>query len=171
MGPRAPFIPVRPLLVAATAAIAAVPSGASAKTLSGTMQTTVTVDTSCRLQTEDMHFGDATFFNGVLDTTAVITVKCGASVPYSVTIDNGQNFNATRRMWSGSGNGGPSYVPYEIYRNAIRTQRWGSTAGTMASGVTPSNAAPVLLTAYCRVLNTRVLAKPYTDTVTVTLNF
>lgn len=171
MGSRAPSILVRLLLAATATTFAAVPIGALAKTLTGTMQTQVTVDTSCRLQTEDMHFGTATFFNGVVDATALITIRCGPDTPYSVTIDDGLYFNGQRRMWSGSGNGGPSFVPYDIYRNAIRTLRWGATAGTMSSGTTPASGAPVVLTAYGRVLDTKVRAKPYEDTVTVTLNF
>ena len=171
MGPRALSILVRLVLAALSVAFAAAPTGVFAKTLGTTLTMQVTIQSGCGLQTEDMHFGSGTFLNGVIDASAVITVRCGPNTPYSVSIDNGQNFNATRRMWSGSGNGGPSYVPYEIYRNAIRTQRWGATVATMASGTTPSNGAPVLLTAYGRVLNTKVLAKPYEDTVTITLNF
>lgn len=41
----------------------------------------------------------------------------------------------------------------------------------MASETTSSTGAPLLLTAYGRVLDTQVLAKSYEDTVTVTLNF
>lgn len=171
MGYSAPPIIRRLLTAVALLALGVLPTGLSAKTMGATLQMQVTIDTSCRLQTEDLHFGTANFFNGIADATAVITVRCGPNVNYSVAIDNGLNFNGQRRMWSGSGKGGPSYVPYEIYRNAIRTQRWGATAATIASGTTPVNGSPVALTVYGRVLNTKVLAKPYEDTVTVTLNF
>lgn len=87
-----------------------------------------------------MHFGSGTFLNGVIDATATITVRWGPNTPYSVAIDNGQNFAATRRMSSGSGKGGPSYVPYEIYRNAIRTQRWGRLWGRWRARPRPPRA-------------------------------
>jgi spore coat protein U-like protein len=86
-----------------------------------------------------------------------------------VAIDNGQNFNGQRRMSNGTG-GFFAYVPYQIYRNAARTQVWGSTAGTLVSGTTPVT-GDVTLTAYGRVPNSIVLPRDYVDTVTVTVNF
>lgn len=156
--------------VLTAAAVAAVPIGASAKRATGTADTRLRVDTSCRLNTEPMTFGAANLFSGQIDTTAIFKLSCGPAVAYTVAIDNGQYFNGQRRMYGGVFAGFLLYVPYEIYRNAARTQVWGSAAGNVIGGTTPVN-GDVILTAYGRVPNSLVLARPYVDTVTVTVNF
>ena len=155
----------------AAAIFAASPSLSVAKTTSGTLRTSVTVDTSCRTTLTDLAFGNATLFSGQMDATTTIALSCGPGVNYSVAIDNGRYFNGQRRMYGGVpilGLG--SYVTYQLYRNAARTQVWGATAGTMVTGTTPAN-GKALLTVYGRVPNSIVFARPYQDTVTVTVNF
>lgn len=152
------------------AAVLAAPIGASAKTVSGTMPARLRVDTSCRLNTEPLTFGTANLFSGQIDATALVKLSCGPAVAFTVAIDNGLYFNGQRRMYGGVWAGFQLYVPYQIYRDAARTQVWGSTAGTLATGTTPVN-GDVTLTAYGRVPNSIVLARPYLDTVTVTVNF
>ena len=150
-------------------ALAAVPIAASAGTLTNTLDARLDVDTSCRVFTEPLHFGNANIFSGVIDATARIRLSCGPFVAYAVAIDNGQHFNGQRRMF-GPPPGWFSYVNYQIYRNAARTQVWGATPATMMTGTTPVN-GEVTLTAYGRVPNSIVLAREYTDVVTVTVNF
>lgn len=152
------------------AAFLAAPVGVSAKTNTGTMAARVQVDTSCRLNTEPLTFGTVNLFSGQVDATTNVKLSCGPAVAYSVAIDNGQYYNGQRRMYGGVFAGFQLYVPYEIYRNAARTQVWGSTAGNLVTGTTPAN-GDVTLTAYGRVPNSLVLARPYLDTVTVTVNF
>lgn len=151
------------------AALAAAPFAASAKTLTNTLNARLRVDTSCRVFTEPLQFGNVNIFSGVVDATANIRLRCGPAVAYSVAIDNGQNFNGNRRMSNGAG-GWFAYVNYQIYRNAARTQVWGATPATMMTGVTPAN-GQVTLVAYGRVPNSIVLPRDYTDVVTVTVNF
>ena len=146
-----------------------VPAAVSAKVSSGTLAARVNVDTSCRLNTEPMTFGTVDLFSGQVDTTSEIRLSCGPAVAYSVAIDNGQYYNGNRRMFNGNG-GFFSYVNYQIYRNAARTQIWGATAGNVVTGVTPAN-GDVTLTAYGRVPNSIVLPRAYRDTVTVTVTF
>lgn len=126
------------------------------------------VDTSCRLTTEPLAFGTVNIFSGQVDATASIRLRCGPAVAYSVAIDNGLYYNGQRRMWSGGTFF--AYVPYQIYRNAARTQVWGATAGNVVTGITPVN-GQVTLTAYGRVPNSIVIPRAYIDTVTVTVNF
>lgn len=114
-------------------------------------------------------FGNVNIFSGQVDATASIRLRCGPSVAYSVAIDNGQNYNGQRRMSNGTG-GFFAYVPYQIYRNAARTQVWGAAAGTIVTGTTPASGL-VTLTAYGRVPNSIVLPRAYADVVTVTVNF
>jgi spore coat protein U-like protein len=150
-------------------AFAAAPIAASADMLSGTAIARLRVDTSCGLTTEPLQFGNVNIFSGQVDATSNIRLRCGPAVAYSVAIDNGQHPNgAQRRMW----NGGTffSYVNYQIYRNAARTQVWGSTAGNLVTGITPAN-GQVTLVAYGRVPNSIVLPNEYADVVTVAVNF
>lgn len=160
----------RPILAILAAALVAAPPAVSAGTLTGTMDARMTVDASCRVFTEPLQFGRANIFSGVVDATANIRLRCGPAVAYSVAIDNGQQPNgAQRRMWHGAG-GWFRYVNYQIYRNAARTQLWGSTAGNVATGTTPAN-GQVTLVAYGRVPNSIVLPAAYLDVVTVTVSF
>ena len=151
------------------AILSTAPSAASAKTLTNTLDARLRVDTSCRLFTEPLQFGNANIFSGVVDATARIRLSCGPAVAYSVAIDNGQHYNGQRRMF-GPPPGWFSYVNYQIYRNAARTQVWGATPATMMTGTTPVN-GDVTLIAYGRVPNSIVLPREYTDIVTVTVNF
>lgn len=159
---------VRATSAAIAAALAIVPTTASADTLSNTMIARLRVDTSCRVFTEPLAFGNVNIFSGQVDATASIRLVCGPAVAYSVAIDNGQYFNGQRRMFSGGAF--LNYVNYEIYRNAARTQVWGATPGTVVTGVTPANGRATL-TAYGRVPNSIVLPRDYIDTVTVTVTF
>lgn len=151
------------------AALTAAPIAASAGTLTNTMEARLRVDTSCRVFTEPLQFGNVNIFSGVVDATSNIRLRCGPAVAYTVAIDNGQNYNGQRRMSNGRG-GWFSYVNYQIYRNAARTQVWGSTAGNLVTGTTPANGL-VTLVAYGRVPNSIVLPNDYIDVVTVTVNF
>lgn len=140
----------------------------SAKTTSNTLTARIDVDTSCRMTTEPLAFGTVNILSGQVDATATIRLRCGPAVAYSVALDNGQNFNGQRRMSNGIGIF--TYVPYQIYRNAARTQVWGATPATMVSGITPAN-GQATLTAYGRVPNSLVFPRAYADVVTVTVNF
>lgn len=156
-------------MILLTFATAAIPFTVAAKTVSNSMDARVRVDTSCRMTVEPMRFGNANIFSGAIDTTALIHLRCGPAVAYTVAMDNGQNFNGERRMASGTG-GFFGYVRYEIYRNAARSQVWGSAAGNTVSGITPAN-GDVTLTAYGRVPGGIIIPRAYSDVVTVTVNF
>lgn len=160
----------RILSVIVVAALGAAPIAAFADTVTNTMTARLQVDTSCRVFTEPLQFGDANIFSGIVDATANIRLSCGPAVAYSVAIDNGQNFSGgNRRMFNGAG-GWFAYVRYQIYRDAARTQVWGATPGTVVTGITPVD-GEVTLTAYGRVPNSIVLPRAYVDVVTVTVNF
>lgn len=127
------------------------------------------VDTSCRVFTEPLAFGDANIFSGVINAQATIRLRCGPQVVYAVAIDNGQHANgAQRRMYSGA----PfvPYVNYQIYRNAARNQVWGATAATDVNGTTPVN-GDVDLIMYGQVPGGFIWPAAYTDVVTVTVTF
>ena len=148
----------------------AAPAVVQAKTTTSTMIARTKVDTACKLQTTNLTFGSVNFVSGQVDATTTLALTCGPSVAYSVAMDNGQNYNAGRRMYGGTFFGFPLYLPYELYRNAARTQAWGATAGTTLNGTTPAN-GKATLTVYGRLPSNYVLGAVYLDTVTVTVNF
>ena len=147
-------------------ALVATPSAVSARTQTGTVIARLRVDTSCRLFTEPLAFGTVALPNITANATAAIRLSCGPNVVYSVAIDNGLYFNGSRRMWAGSGG---LYTVYQIYRDAAHTQVWG-TGANQVTGTTPLD-GEVTLVAYGHVPDTRRPARPYTDRVTVTVNF
>ena len=147
----------------------AVPAGLHAKTTTSTMIARTKVDTACKLQTTNLTFGSVNIISGQVDASTTMALTCGPAVAYSVGIDNGQNYNGQRRM-VGTTIFGTLYLPYQLYRNAARTQLWGSTAGATVNGTTPTN-GKATLTVYGRLPNSLVLGAVYLDTVTVTVNF
>ena len=102
------------------------------------------------------------------DQTSVITVRCPLNTSWTLGLNNGINAaGTTRRMRSGT-----QYVTYELYRNAARTLRWGSTAGQLVTGTGAGVANPVNTTVYGRVpVQAMVPGGSYADTVTVTLTY
>ena len=147
----------------------AAPGAVQAKTTTSTVIARTKVDTACKLQTTNLQFGSVNFISGQVDASTTMALTCGPAVAYSVAIDNGQNYNGQRRM-VGATFFGQLYLPYQLYRNAARTQVWGTTAGTTVNGTTPAN-GKATLTVYGRLPNSLVLNSVYADTVTVTVNF
>lgn len=147
------------------AALAAAPVHAGP---SDTMTIRGTVTRACHLIALPMTFGTIGVFLPTADTQTSVLIDCTPSTAYSVAFDDGDNFNGQRRM-ARTGAGFGTYLNYEIYRNAARTQRWGRTAAEVVSGVAPAN-GKVTLTAYGRA-NGFIVAGPFQDTVTVTISF
>jgi spore coat protein U-like protein len=81
--------------------------------------------------------------------------------------DGGHGAGGTRRMMDVSGT---SYLAYEIYSDAARTRRWGSTAMSGVSAVAPIDGR-VELEVYARIAAGSAPAGAYADTVTVTVEF
>ena len=151
-------------------ALVAAPTVVQAKTTTSTMIARTRVDTACKLQTTNLTFGNVNFVSGQVDATTTMALTCGPAVAYSIAIDNGQNYNGQRRMYGGTFFGFGLYLPYELYRNAARTQVWGATPATRLNGTTPAN-GKAILTVYGRLPNNYVFGAVYIDTVTVTVNF
>ena len=159
----------RALLTSLAALLWAMPTAVTGKTATNTMDARIDVDTSCRLNTTPLAFGNASILSGQVDASASFVLQCGPGVAYSVALDNGLNFAGQRRMANGN-SGQLAYVRYDIFRDAARTQAWGASGAASVTGITPANGLATL-TAYGRVPNTRVLPRVYLDVVTVTVTF
>lgn len=130
-----------------------------------------TVVRNCNLFALPMMFGMVSVNNPRADATAAMNIDCTPGTTFTVTLDNGLHFLAgARRMENPLANPSRSYLDYEIYRNAARTQRWGGTPATGITQTAPAN-GKVTLTAYGRVDDKKSAAGAYQDTITVTIAF
>lgn len=166
MGHCAKFIGKSAMAAIAAAALSGLPTGASAQ---DTMTINANVTRNCQIFALPMMFGTIAFFLPNATTQTSIQVDCTPNTAFTVAIDDGLYVNAGQRRMTRVGPGVGTYLNYEIYRNAARTQRWGSAAGQLVTGVTPANGR-VTLTAYGRTTGFLV-AGPFQDTVTVTITF
>lgn len=145
--------------------LVALPSAASAKNI---MTVTADVVRSCNLAALPLMFGTLSVFLPTATAQAPIFVDCTPNTSFTVAIDNGLNFSGQRRMRR-IGPGFGSFLNYEIYRDAARTQRWGTTAAQTVTRVAPAD-GKVTLYAYGRTSGF-IIAGPFEDTVTITLTF
>lgn len=144
-------------------ALSAVPTGASAK---NSMTINAKVTQNCNIFATPMIFGTVSLLFPSSQTQATMTIDCTPGTNYTVTIDNGQNYNGQRRMARAAGG---LFLNYEIYRNPARTQRWGPTVATGVSGTAPPS-GKVTLVAYGQTSGF-LASGAYEDTVTVTIAF
>lgn len=123
----------------------------------------------CSVSTGLMDFGTQTSLSVPIDSASSFGVLCSRGLPYNIEVNGGRAVAtdpARRRMLKGE-----EFIEYGLYRDAARTQVWGSTRGlnvfgAMGSGI--SQAVPV----YGRVHpQSTPSAGVYTDTVIVTLTY
>lgn len=143
----------------------------SAPVLNSTTSFNVTtfVPAACVVSATTMDFGTQSSLSTVIDSTSTITTQCTNSTPYTISLDGGTSGvtnPAARKMLNGT-----TSILYGLYRDAARTQVWGSSIGTntAASAGTGGNQN---LTVFGRV---HVQALPasgtYLDTITVTVTY
>lgn len=153
------------MAIMGAAALAAAPSAASAKT---TLRVNGEVVRGCGLGLQPLMFGSIAFLFPNATAQSLISVECTPGTAFTIAMDDGQNFNGQRRMIR-TGPGFGTYLTYEIYRDAARTQRWGRTAGQTVTGIASGN-GKVSLQAYGRASGF-IAAGPFQDVVTVTITF
>lgn len=139
----------------------------------GTFPFTVTgsVPNTCALSPKpvpDLAFGTVP---GVIaanvDRTTSIGLTCTGRTAWQLGIDNGLNASGNiRRMRSPAG----QFVPYELYRDSGRSQRWGTTLGSDTVGGTGTGTAQTQ-TVFGRVAPQSATPGSYSDTVIVTVTY
>ncbi|KPN21443.1 hypothetical protein AO715_13095 [Xanthomonas sp. Mitacek01] len=129
------------------------------------------VASRCTISTAtDLDFGAVPgLITGNRDQVSAVNFSCTGRTPWNVGLDNGLNASGTiRRLRLG---GTANYVRYELYRDAGRTARWGTTTGSDTAAGTGTGAAQSV-TVYGRVPSGQTVpAGSYTDTVTVTVTY
>jgi len=125
-----------------------------------------TFDNSCWIVATPLDFGQTPPPQQAVTGNASIRFQCPPNTVWRVGLNDGLHASGGLRRMSGSG----GHVRYELYRDANRSQVWGNTTGSMASGVVDAVGNMVNLTVYGQVpAQPDVVPGTYTDTVTLTL--
>jgi len=107
------------------------------------------------------------FIAGNIDQTTSIGLVCTGRTPWQIGLNNGLHASGNvRRMANGSG----QFVPYELYRDAGRGQRWGNTLNSDTLAGTGSGSSQSL-TVYGRVAPQTATVGSYSDTITVLVTY
>jgi spore coat protein U-like protein len=162
------------LVLAGVAAIAVVPDRAmEAQSSSASLQVTANVIKNCTIATAPISFGayDPVTANATqpLDGIGTITVTCTRGVAAHVSLSLGSNGSGgSRRMQMG----GFSYLTYEIYKDASRSDVWGAGFDSNLDIPSAPSVEPRTFTAYGRVPARQDAAVGnYLDIVLATVNF
>lgn len=137
---------------------------------STTLTATANILPACNVSVNTLDFGaQPSNFTGPINSTSHITTHCSNGTNYQIALNNGLHSDGNiRRMKSTSGD----YIPYELYQDGARTQRWGQTLNTSETKKLTSAGASQSSTVYGQVLPTSGLtAAKYEDTVTVTVTY
>jgi spore coat protein U-like protein len=141
-----------------------------AATVTTTFTVQITIQANCAINSAStLDFGTQGVLNANIDQTSTIQVSCTNTTPYNVGLSAGTGAGATvatRKMTSGG-----NTIDYSLYRDAARTQVWGTTIGTDTVSATGNGAAQTH-TVYGRVPPQGTPAPAtYTDTITVTVTY
>lgn len=103
------------------------------------------------------------------DYTSTLSMNCRRRTAWQIGLNNGQNASGTTRRMANAAK--TAFVPYELYRNSPRTQRWGSTLNSDTLSGTGSGGSENFII-YGRVPGPQNLVPgSYSDVVTVTVTY
>jgi spore coat protein U-like protein len=132
-----------------------------------TFAATATINDNCEVSAMDIDFGAQGIVTTNVDATGQVSVTCTNGTPYTVALDGGL---AAAPLTARKMSKGAETITYGIYQDAGRSQPWGDTGGTTASG-NGTGAARNLVT-YGRVPpQTTPSPGSYTDTVVMTVAY
>jgi len=115
----------------------------------------------------DVDFGTEVRSSLQDDATGTLTVNCSSGTPYAIGLSDGGNaLSGQRRMYAGA----TDYVPYELYREAGRSSRWGNT-GVSDRVAGTGTAASQVISVYGRVPSLNFAAGSYADVITATITY
>ncbi|MCW1976995.1 Csu type fimbrial protein [Xanthomonas campestris] len=147
--------------------------GSGAKTASNAFPFTASANVPARCNTyvtTDLDFGTiAGSITSDIDRTSTVSLSCTNRTAWNIGLGNGVNASgSTRRMRQASSS---NYITYELYRDAARSNRWGTTIGTDTLNGTGNGVAQTV-TVYGRAPSPQLpAAGAYTDTVTVSITY
>jgi spore coat protein U-like protein len=165
-------------IVMLAAAIAAIPATSirtiEAQSSTASLQVTANVIKNCTISTAPISFGayDPVTANSAqpLDGIGTITITCTRGVSAHIALGNGANpAGAVRRMGQGASS---SFLAYQIYKDASRTEIWGNDFSNNLDVPTAPSVDPRTYTAYGRIPGAQdANVGSYVDVVLATVNF
>lgn len=153
---------------------------AQAGTATSNLTVQITITASCTINAATLDFGASvagtTLVASNVDAATTVSVTCTNGSPYSIGMDNGANFSATRRMKQGATS---NYLSYGLYTDSGRANAWTTATNNTTCAASNScflgtgSGSAQSVNIYGRVPSTGT-APPtgtYTDTVTMTITY
>ena len=161
----------RSLIAGSALALCLVAQPAQAGTSDGTMVVSATVLESCLIVASPMTFGNITLTGSDIDSTSTLTLTCTPNADFDILMNDGVNADSGQRRLANVG--ASEFIPYDIYLNSARTDRWGNTIGTDTLAGTADGLGQASYTAYGRIGSgvAAVTDGAYSDAITVTVSF
>jgi len=128
-----------------------------------------TFDNACWVAASDLDFGSVTPPEQQVNGQSEIRLQCPVGTSWRLGLDNGQHYAGGQRRMARTAGG---FVTYELYRDPERTQAWGNTDDSMASGSVGQDGSVASITVYGEVPpQPDAVPGIYRDTVVVTLYY
>jgi spore coat protein U-like protein len=147
------------------------PCLSSTKTLQTSFSASATVVPTCQVSAANLNFGSVGLLTSAVDATTSVSVTCPSGTAYTVGLSAGNGSGATVAARKMTKSPTTNTVTYSLYRNAARSQVWGTTIGTDTQSGTGTGSAQSL-TVYGRVPS-QTTPPPgiYSDTIVVTVTY
>ena len=157
--------PLRVLSGAITMSLLGIAPAVQAASNSTNFDVSIQVNATCAISASNMTFSSIT--TGTTsnnDATSTLTVNCSNGTPYTISLGNGNNYSAGRRMASGA-----SYINYYLYSDSSRSTQWNTTATRSGTGTGSDQS----LTVYGRVPSGQSVTNTgaYADTIVATITY
>jgi spore coat protein U-like protein len=112
---------------------------------------------------------DGNFITAANSSSGGVTVLCTNGTPYSIGLDNGQNYNGTSRTLS---DGNSHSIAYGVYQDSGFTTAWGDIgSGSELTGSGSGSNQAATIYAQIPAGQAAVPAGNFSDVVVVTLDF
>ena len=161
----------RVILSLAVLSLISIPAFAGSATAS--LNISASVSAVCTISTSAVAFGayDPVVANAATDLngTGTVTVACTKGAAATIDLGNGGNLSGgSRRMASGT-----DFLNYSLYKDAARTQVWGTgLAGGTTYTYNSASKVATAVTVYGKVpQNQDVTVGAYSDVVLATINY
>ncbi|TFZ45180.1 spore coat U domain-containing protein [Stenotrophomonas maltophilia] len=151
-------------------------SGTNSTSAAFNFRTTATVLPQCgSYVTTDLNFGTVTGgTDNTIDQVSSLTLSCLKNTAFQVGLDNGQNTvnQSNARRMRATIAGSSHYLRYELYRDAARTQRWGSTLDQdTVSGIGTGASQRLIIYGRLPPITLMSPAGSYSDQVQITITY
>lgn len=157
--------------IAGAIGLACYGQAANAGTSDGTMLVGATILEACTIVAGPMAFGDVSLSGSDVDSTATLTLACTPNADFDILMNDGAHADSGQRRMTSVLTG--EFVPYDIYLDSGRSERWGNTVGTDTLAGSANLLGVATYTAYGRIASDAdsVEAGVYSDSVIVTVSF